>query len=151
MAWLSISNRLYDHAKMPDNPQPSSLTTALYAAAAFANFLAIPVSALLGYLFGKKKQSADILHVNAETHRTDAETHKTEAETRQIDSTIALKAFERLDELECIIADLRVERREDKRRLDDWEMKYGLLEVQMRKAVATFKSNNIPWDEKASP
>lgn len=136
---------------MPENPQPSSLTTVLATLAQIANYSVVPLSALFGYFFGRRKQSADILHVNAETHKTDAETHKTEAETRQIDSQIALKAFERLDELECIIAELRVERRRDKDVIDRWETRYGLLEVQMRKAVATFKTNNIPWDEKASP
>lgn len=123
---------------MEQTPSPSILPTILAGFAALATFLGIPLT----YLFTRRKQKADVSQVNAETH-------KTEAETRQIDSAIALRAFERLDDLELIIDELRIERRADKKKLEDMEWRYGMLEVQLKKAVATLKLHNIIWDETA--
>lgn len=68
--------------------------------------------------------SAGVDKTNAETRQTDAGTRKTEAETRQIDSTILLKAYDRLDDLEQINHDqgLRITLLEQEKTKVTWEL-----------------------------
>lgn len=88
---------------MENNAPPYSLTTLLSGLAALASIIGIPVSSLLTYFLTRPKQSADI-------HKTSAEAGKIEAETRQIDSAIADRAYERLDQLEAIIHQMNLDK-----------------------------------------
>lgn len=125
-----------------ENSAPTSfLPTILSGLAAVATFLAIPIS----YFLGKRKQSADISEVNARTL-------KTQAEARQIDSAILLEAYTRLDELQDIIHSMSVKSTLDDQIKADLEWKVRrmpLLEMQLRKSLATLQANGIIFDENA--
>jgi len=72
---------------MQDSTSPS-LTTYLSALAAIASLVGIPVSSILTYLFTRPKQSAEI--------------HKTEAEAQEIQSSIMMRIYRRLDDYEIV-------------------------------------------------
>ncbi len=126
---------------------PSALPTILHALVEIAKILAIPligvVGPTVGYLIGRRKQTVDIAAQQASTH-------KTEAETRQIDSELAFRAWERIEELNGVIDRLREARREYHEKIEVWERRCNLMEIQLRKALQTLTDNKITFDEKAA-
>lgn len=93
------------------NSTSPTLTTYLSGLAALASLVGIPVSSILTYFLTRPKQSADI--------------HKTEAETRQIESSIMMKIYERLDDYETM-------RQRDSNRIADLENRNFDLECAGR-------------------
>lgn len=108
-----------------ENPQPSALPSLANALYPLATFIATVASGLIGLFFGRRQRTA-------ETQKTSAETAKTEAETRQIDSSIVLKAFERLDQFENIT-------REQRLRITELEQREMTLEFQLEGEISKSK------------
>ena len=64
--------------------------------------MASALNGLLGLFLGRRQRAA-------ESNKTDAETAKTQAEARQIDSSIILKTFDRLEQFENITRQQRLQ------------------------------------------
>ncbi len=123
-----------------DSPPPTSTTlpNLIYILASSLTTLLV---ALGGFFFLRRQRSADV-------HKTNADTRKLEAESRQIDSTILLKAYERLDDLESVsrqqaieitrlnqkVMQYEYEQRTDRAKIKEQTAEIKLLDLQVQRA-----------------